>query len=523
MKNLTRIAVWVMVMMAGRIAVAVADDSPTAPTRESAATLVIYNNGDPVSVRLAVYYAKRRGIPPERVVGLDCPTNEEITREQYDTTIADPLRKLFDERGWWHAPAEGGSVTDNEIRFVALIRGIPLKIAGTQNYPGDIPELQPALNDTRAAVDSELAILGARTRRLSGPLKNFYYQSYKPFIDANIPPIMLVCRLDGPTEEVVKSMIDGAIEAERDGLNGFAYIDLRGITSGPMAVGDQWLATAAVTVRKYGMPLVWDNAPDVFPTDFPMDHVALYLGWYTQDATGPMARDDFRFVPGAIAAHIHSFSASTLRDAHANWAGPLLWHGAAATLGNVYEPYLALTTNLDIFADRLTNGFTFAESAYAAQPALSWMATFVGDPLYRPFKVVEDATSGTGRPAIEYAAYQAGARTWYQKGEAAGEKQLAGSAKELDSGIVWEGLGLLQWSMLKYDAALGSFQQAEKAYGITEDALRTVLHQVEILRSQGKTVQARGLAGKALARYKGFHGTELLRAAIGLPLPEGVK
>ncbi len=31
---------------------------------------------------------------------------EEITRAQYDETIAEPLREIFAERGWWHAPAD---------------------------------------------------------------------------------------------------------------------------------------------------------------------------------------------------------------------------------------------------------------------------------------------------------------------------------------------------------------------------------------------------------------------------------
>jgi uncharacterized protein (TIGR03790 family) len=492
------------------------------PTRESAATLVVYNNLDPSSVALAAYYAKRRAIPIDHIVGLDCPATEEISRAQYDETIAGPLRRIFAERGWWHAPDDPNlSVSDNQIRFVALMRGIPLKIASTPFYAGDsYSGRQPELASNAAAVDSELATLGVRTRKISGPLKNFYFQSFTPFMDTPLAPIMLVCRLDAPTPEIVQNMIDGALSAERGGLNGFAYIDLRGITTGPMAMGDKWLATAAVALRQYGMPLVWDNSPALFPADFPMDHAAVYLGWYSGSVEGPMARDDFRFEPGAIAVHIHSFSASTLRDPRANWAAPLLAHGAAATLGNVYEPYLALTPNLDIFADRLRNGFTFAESAYAAQPALSWMTTFIGDPLYRPFQNVDEAAEGGGRPAIEYAAYRKGARAWYEKSRADGEKALAASARELQSGIVWEGLGLLQWSIPDNNAALASFREAEACYGVSEDGLRTVLHQAEILKTENKMDQARALAAKGIERYAGFHGTLLLRGMVGLPEPD---
>ncbi len=55
-------------------------------------------------------------------------------------------------------------------------------------------------------------------------------------------------------------------------------------------------------------------------------------------------------------------------------------------MGCVYEPYLALTPNVALFLERFTvRGFTFGEAAWAAQPALSWQTTVVGDPLYRPF------------------------------------------------------------------------------------------------------------------------------------------
>jgi tetratricopeptide (TPR) repeat protein len=33
----------------------------------------------------------------------------------------------------------------------------------------------------------------------------------------------------------------------------------------------------------------------------------------------------------------------------------------------------------------LGGGYTFGEAAWAAQPALSWQTTVIGDPLYRPF------------------------------------------------------------------------------------------------------------------------------------------
>jgi uncharacterized protein (TIGR03790 family) len=83
-----------------------------------------------------------------------------------------------------------------------------------------------------------------------------------------------------------------------------------------------------------------------------MTDCALYYGWRTEKAAGPFAQPEFRFSPGAIAVHIHSFSAMTLHDPNANWVAPLLSRGAAASLGNVYEPYLRLTAHRNIFNDR---------------------------------------------------------------------------------------------------------------------------------------------------------------------------
>jgi hypothetical protein len=82
----------------------------------------------------------KRGIPKERIVGLKCPPKEEITRDEYDRTIADPLRELFSKNGWWQLRAADhplGRVEKNSIRFIALIRGIPLKIAPVAGYAGD--------------------------------------------------------------------------------------------------------------------------------------------------------------------------------------------------------------------------------------------------------------------------------------------------------------------------------------------------------------------------------------------------
>jgi len=61
-----------------------------------AQTIVVFNTAVPDSEALAKFYAEKRGIANDHLVGLDCPPQEEISREEYDATIAEPLRRIFE-------------------------------------------------------------------------------------------------------------------------------------------------------------------------------------------------------------------------------------------------------------------------------------------------------------------------------------------------------------------------------------------------------------------------------------------
>lgn len=358
-------------------------EQPLAP-----ATIVVFNSNDRESADLAKFYAQKRGIARDHLVGLACSSDEEISREDYDRTIAAPLREQFKQRNWWtlrESPDAPPTVTTNSIRFVALIKGMPLKVRAAENYPGDKRSGGPIGSRNEASVDSELVVLARFSPEVSGATTNPYHQSYRPIAEISDAVFMLVCRLDAPSGATVRRMITDAIDAEKNGLWGRAYVDGANNTTGGLQIGDRWLAEIPGQLRKAGVPVVYDNASAIFADGYPMSDAALYYGWYTGAVAGPFAQPGFRFTPGAVAVHIHSFSASTLRDPAANWVGPLVTKGAAASLGNVYEPFLQLTTNLSILNDRLLHGFTFAESAYMATQAVSWMQVMVGDPLYRPY------------------------------------------------------------------------------------------------------------------------------------------
>lgn len=459
-------------------------------------TIVVYNKSLPDSVDLANFYAKQRGVARDHLVGLLCSTEEEITREEYDSKIAEPLREIFKERYWWTFHETDGSkttVTASSIHFVAICRGLPLKIrATTAPYPGDEPGGSPVLNRNEASVDSELAMLAAYSRKISGPMNNPYFKHFGPIADFTDAVQLLVCRLDGPTTPMVRQMIVDAISAEKTGLWGRAYIDSSHSTNSGMEMGDKWLTDVSEQLHKAGVPVVYDDSPAIFPQEYPMTDCAVYYGWYAPDVAGPFEAPGFRFVPGAVAVHIHSFSAATVRDSNAGWVGPFVARGAAATMGNVYEPYLQLTAHLDLFNDRLLHGLTLAESAYASLPALSWMSVVVGDPLYRPFLswLQIDASHDSDKATANWRMYHDFAAKYFPNSSTQYRALARQAASRARNCPMLEDLGLMEARDGNFSSAVGYFSQARACYSARDDILRVVIEEADAWAKQNKPKRA---------------------------------
>jgi uncharacterized protein (TIGR03790 family) len=481
----------------------------------TASTIVVYNKTVSDSVALATFYAQQRGIARDHLIGLACSTEEEISREEYDTTIAEPLREIFKQRQWWRlrdTPEQ--TIAGSNIHFVATIKGIPLKIRGTTSpYPGDVPGPAPVLDRNEASVDSELATLAIPTRQISGPGDNPYFKSFRPITAIEDSTQLLVCRLDGPTTAAVRQIIVDSIAVEKNGLWGRAYIDSAHNTSGGMELGDKWLSEVKEQLHKVGVPVVYDDLPAVFPDGYPMTDCALYYGWYTQNVAGPFNQPGFRFVPGAVAIHIHSYSASTLRDPNVGWVGPLIARGAAASIGNVYEPFLQITAHLDLFNDRLLHGFTLAESAYASLPALSWMAVVVGDPLYRPYAtwLQIDTARDSNKTAANWRMYHEFAIKYFPNSSSQYRLLARQAASRAKNCPMIEDLGLMEAGDGNFAGATSYFQQARTCYTARDDILRVVLEEADAWTKQNKPKRALDLVRSVLRIVSDAPATPLLR------------
>ncbi len=359
--------------------------------------LVVYNKNAAESESLAREYAQLRKIPAARVVGLECSESEEISRADFDSTLLQPLQKLLKDRDWLQQIEEridqnGQRLTirraiRNEIWAMVLMRGIPLKIAPDPSLV-ETPPLQEALRTNAASVDSELALLPFSGLPRSGLILNPYYTEGRTHRFDRIDALdsILVGRLDGPEASDVRRMMGDSVWAETHGLVGRAMIDVRGIADSkdPYYRGDEWIRQSKIALEQRGWFADLEESEALFRNNLPWSQVAWYLGWYSEHATGPFLMQP-AFSRGAIAYHIHSFSASTVRSTTQHWIGPLIRAGAAATMGCVYEPYLDLTPHVDLFTQALLDGYTLIEAGYRSQRALSWMNVIVGDPLYTPF------------------------------------------------------------------------------------------------------------------------------------------
>ncbi|MDQ2825086.1 MAG: TIGR03790 family protein [Verrucomicrobiota bacterium] len=504
--KLVLVLVLVLVLDAG------AADQSLAPS-----TVVIYNKASPDSVELAKFYAQQRGIPRENLIPLTCSTEEEISREEYDGTIAEPIRTAFKQHHWWtfHQTAEGTeTVTANSIQYAAVIKGVPLRIrATTEPYPADEPAAGPVGSQNQASVDSELSVLALFSKHISGAIPNPYFQSYRAIGDFGNPALLLVGRLDAPAASTVRRMIVDAIAAEKSGLWGRGYVDGSHNAAPGSQVGDTWLAEISQQLHRVGIPIVYDDSPALFPDGYPMTNCALYYGWYAGQIAGPFNQPDFRFVTGAIAVHIHSFSANTLRDPNAGWVGPLISRGAAASVGNVYEPFLQLTAHLDIFNDRLLHGFTLAESAYMSIYGLSWMSVVVGDPLYRPYAswLQIDASRDSAKSASNWRMYHEFAVKYFPNSSAQYRQMARQAASRARNCPMIEDIGLMEAHDGNFPSATSYFQQARACYTTRDDILRVVLEETDALVRQNKSKRALELVRSVLRIVTGAPSEPLLR------------
>lgn len=319
---------------------------PVTPER----VLLVLNARSPGSREVAAYYARKRRLPDANVLRIDCPESDEWKageyRERLERFVRDRARR------------------DPKLDAVVLTRGVPFRFSdfGT---------------DGGYSVDSVLAtcLLPSAPK---GKCANLYFGAHTRFSCERFG-MLLVTRLDGPSVEVAKRMVDSSLAAKP--------------AAGPFFLRDSFclgMKPANEALTRRGFSTLWVEGhnnprhPDYGEGNGPF--MAHYGAGPHDTQFSPQEYAAMRFLPGAVADLTWSVSAAALRRADsAGNVATLAANGAAGAQGYVSEPYADAVSRPEVVLDRYTRGHTLAESFYAGTPYLHWKQVVLGDPLCAPY------------------------------------------------------------------------------------------------------------------------------------------
>jgi len=413
--------------------------TPSDPQR----LLVVYNdswpdankNGTGDSKELALYYAAARKVPLGNLLGLKFPTNSRSISGSGLTAWANLHDQIVTP-----LKAKLASLGATKIDGILLCYGMPYRIS------------TPASSKALRAVDHLLQVpdgLGSRTAwGFNGWWTTNPYFEDSPGVGADKGRFQhslyrygtyeyyLVTRIDGPDLEASLDLVDAALYAEKYGskgqgtLAGNAYIDTRygqktdawlrsnypnypgyqtyGLWDMRMAYGKLWPEAMKI-------PTFWEpsgkeigetgakftnNMPALLAPD-----ALLYFGWYNYN----QYHDVWTWLTGSVACDLNSNSIAGFDHRGATGRGfcaKAMERGLAAGAGVIAEPYLQGHARPEILLYYLLKGYTFAEAAALADPALFWRGVRIGDPLYAPYDSSLTRTKDSSKPQGRWAHVQ---------------------------------------------------------------------------------------------------------------------
>ncbi len=487
--------------------------------------VIVYNTEVPESRELAEFYSLVRGIPSTQIVGISCTEKATINRATFEKTIRKPLVKKFTDEKWWTLGQDRNGTklpVAGRIKCIALMKGIPLRISRSPLPKGETKETRQFNQNNEAAVDSELSLMGVSAYPIGGAIPNPYFNKNYPAAQSPSKFLIMVGRLDAKNYDQCKRMILDAIDTEKEGLWGRTYLDFSK-KGGGFAIGDSWIDEIAKSSIAAGHPTITDRMSNTFVTNYPMTDCALYFGWYTFHRNGPFLNDDFQFKKGAIAVHLHSLSAAQLLNPRQNWSAALLDRGAAATIGNTWEPFLQLSHHFNILYARLRQGYSLIEAGYMSMNALSWQNIILGDPLYRPFKttIVSKETLKNDR---EYKVIRYAQRKFPDPDTR--HRELLKVAEKTKNGSIYEMAGFRSLELQNFPAASQAFARAKELFSQPADKLRQDLNLVELQRRKKNTSAAIQLLKQAKLEFKNIPEAQAIAGLLTIldpPAPPPTK
>jgi uncharacterized protein (TIGR03790 family) len=316
---------------------------------------IVINDRDPLSLRIAEYYAVRRHIPRRNLIH----------------TAFDPGTNL-DPGAFKSVKAQVDAATPREVQAYAL--------AWTTPFRTGCMSITTAF---AAGFNAEFCAAECKPTR-SSPY--FNSDSRQPYTDFGWRPAML---LAGNSFEDVKALIDRGVASDYTNPHGTGYLlstsDRQRNVRSRFYPGIQLMQGDRFRIRVIQGDRL-DYRSDIMFYFTGLAHVA------------GLETDTFR--PGAIADHLTS-SGGQMHDNRQMSSLRWLEAGATGSYGTVTEPcnFVDKFPRPNIVIDRYLNGETLLE-AYWKSVAWPGQGVFIGEPLARPFGTRQPAQKppGAGGP-----------------------------------------------------------------------------------------------------------------------------
>ncbi|MDR3689378.1 MAG: TIGR03790 family protein [Fimbriimonas sp.] len=371
-----------------------------APSPYAPRVLVLENSSSPASVEIAEDYMAKRGV--KNLLKIQCQDSaldagkETIPYASFQSAIERPLKiYLSMHRG---------------IDFIVLTKGIPIRISGAPT----------GMNNTQPSLDSFIASFGYDARKDAIPVvlndtgftgkcwANRFWNSHERFTHEKFGGY-LVTRLDAYTTYQAKLLTAYAIQSERSKPTGEFLIDaapehgvgdLSKVPLSPIKDGKvdthvvnemgygEWdadLIVAGKLLEKKNLAVILDQTPTFVGRK---SDLMGYCSWGSNDPKfDAEGYKMLRFAPGGIAETAVSTSARTFLPTTGGQSliADLIDGRASGVKGYCDEPLLQAIASPTILMGRYTDGWTLAESYYAASRFVGWEDIVVGDPLCAPY------------------------------------------------------------------------------------------------------------------------------------------
>ena len=373
--------------------------------------LVIRNTNSQISMAVADDYMLRRNV--NKVLNINCNDNstdsdfDYLDYQYYVSTIENPIKNYL--------------LNHPEIDFIVFTKGIPIHIYNAPNKP----------YNGLCSIDSRISALGYENSITSRIVNisdldygntfvgqcfaNKFWNSSQRFSHSTFGGY-LVTRLDGYSQDDAISLTTRSLQAEANMVNGKTisgdilldacadfgfpnepqpysiyptnYVEGQTInitTEGAFGLYNVDMQESANDLISNSIGVQFEKT-NVFIGN--INNLKGYVSWGSNDTNyNAKSYNSLGFSVGALGETAVSTSARTFLPTIGGQSliANLISQGITGIKGYTDEPLLVAVASPKILFNRYTNGWTLAESFYAASRLVGWMDLVIGDPICRAY------------------------------------------------------------------------------------------------------------------------------------------